>query len=175
MMELPQDLVDKLAIRELLERYMRYNDDRAADRIADLFDEHAIFQVVGQLVVGREAIRAFFRGDAESDPAHWTEPGQLLKQPASLHLCSNPVIDIDGDTATSELDFHVVRRNEQGRAVSQLVGRYRDRLRRLDDGRWVITARVGVSCARPGDEGTSVEWDRMLAAMPDNERARYLT
>ena len=173
--DITQELVDKLAIREVLERYMRYNDDRAADRIAELFDDDAVFQVAGRIAVGRDAIRGFFRGEADHDPAPWTEPGGLLVQPASLHLCANPVIDIDGDTATSELDFHVVRRNDEGRTTSSLIGRYRDRWRRRDDGRWVITARVAVSCARPGDEGTSVEWERMLAAMPDDERARFLT
>lgn len=169
------DLLDKLAIREVLERYMRYNDDRAADRIVELFDEDAVFQVMGRLVVGREAIHAMFRGDADADPKPWTEQGELLKQPGSLHLCANPVIDIDGDTATSELDFHVVSRNDEGRARTSLIGRYRDRLRRLDDGRWVITHRVGVSVARPGEAGTSPEWDRALAPLSEEERSRFLT
>ena len=167
-------LLDKLAIREVLERYMRFNDDRAADRIAELFDENAIFQVVGRLVVGREAIRAFFGGGAEQ-PKSWTEPGELLKQPPSVHLSANPVIDVDGDTATSELDFLVVGRGDDGRARSTLVGRYRDRLRRLDDGRWVITSRVGVSVARPGDARADNEWQQVLARLPEDERARFLT
>jgi ketosteroid isomerase-like protein len=169
-----QTLLDKLAIREVLERYMRYNDDRAADLIAELFDEDAIFQVVGQLVKGREAIRVFFGGDGEQ-PKPWTEPGELLKQPASVHLSSNPVIDVDGDTATSELDFFVVSRGDDGRARSSLVGRYRDHLRRLDDGRWVITTRVGVSVARPGNAGTDTEWQQILAGLPPTERAAFLT
>src|SRR5215213_3714231 len=88
-------LLDKLAIREVLERYMRFNDDRAADRIAELFDENAVVQVVGQLVVGRDAIREFF-GGADEQPKPWTEPGELLKQPPSVHLSANPVIDVDG-------------------------------------------------------------------------------
>jgi ketosteroid isomerase-like protein len=170
-----QELLDKLAIREVLERYMRYNDDRAAARIAELFDDDAVFQVMGNLIEGRAAIHAMFRGDAESEPEHWTEPGELLKQPGSLHLCANPIIDIDGDTATSELDFHVVARDENGRARTSLIGRYRDRLRRCDDGNWRITHRVGVSVARPGEAGTSAEWDRALAALPEEERSRFLT
>jgi hypothetical protein len=68
-----------------------------------------------------------------------------------------------------------VRRNGDGRAVTTLIGRYRDRLRRLDDGRWVITARVGVSCARPGDEGTDIEWQRVIEGLPEDERGRFLT
>ena len=164
---------DKLEIRELLERYMRYNDDGSFDRIAELFADDAVFQVVGNVVVGREAIREFFARGAAAEPARWTDEGQLLKQPRSLHLCSNPVIDIEGDTATSELDFHVVRRNEEGRAVTQLVGRYRDRLRRGDDGRWVITNRTAVSVARPGEEGTDAEWQRVFERMPEDTRATF--
>jgi len=170
----PQAVLDKLAIREVLERYMRHNDDRAADRIAELFDEDAVFQVMGRLVVGREAIREFFGGGGPQ-PRPWTEPGELLKQPPSVHLSGNPVIDVDGDTATSELDFLVVNRGDDGRARSRLVGRYRDRLRRLDDGRWVITSRVGVSVAGPGDAGTDAEWRQLLAGLPEEERTRYLT
>lgn len=169
-----QTLLDKLAIREVLERYMRFNDDRAADRIAELFDEHAIFQVVGRLVVGREAIRSFF-GGGDAQPKPWTDPGELLKQPPSVHLSANPVIDVDGDTATSELDFLVVSRGDDGRARSTLVGRYRDRLRRLDDGRWVITSRVGVSVGRPGESGTDSEWQRLLARLPEDQRSAFLT
>jgi len=167
-------LLDKLAIREVLERYMRFNDDRAADRIAELFDENAVFQVVGQLVVGRDAIRDFF-GGADEQPKPWTEPGELLKQPPSVHISANPVIDVDGDTATSELDFLVVGRGEDGRARTKLVGRYRDRLRRCDDGRWLITSRVGVSVARPGDARTDNEWQQVFTRLTEEERARFLT
>jgi ketosteroid isomerase-like protein len=170
---LSQEWFDKLAIRELLERYMRYNDDRAADRIAELFDEDAVLQVVGNVVQGREAIREFFSPEGVPDPPRWTDEGELLKQPGSLHLCANPVIDLEGDTATSELDFHVVRRSEDGRAVTMLVGRYRDRLRRRGDGRWVITNRTAVSVARPGEEGTDAEWQRAIQRMPDRIRERF--
>ena len=75
--------------------------------------------------------------------------------------------------ATSELDFHVIRRNEEGRAVTMLVGRYRDRLRRQSDGRWVITNRTAVSVARPGEEGTDAEWQRAIQRMPDRIRERF--
>lgn len=171
---MPPDLrswLDKLAIREVLERYMRFNDDLAADRIAELFHEDARFQVMGRVRSGRDAIRAMFERDRANRPA-WTEPGELFKQPASVHLSSNPVIDVRGDAATAETDFLVVGRDEDGRARPMLVGRYRDELRRLDDGRWVIYTRTGVSVARPGDEGTDAEWARALSRMPEDERAQ---
>jgi hypothetical protein len=140
----PQGWIDKLEIRELLERYMRYNDDRAADQLLELLDEDIRFQVVGNVYAGREEVRQLF-STADSDPPSWTEPGELLKQPGSVHISSNPIIEVDGDDATAETDFLVINRDESGRAFSSLVGRYRDRLRRRDDGRWVITTRTGVS------------------------------
>ncbi|MGE0796191.1 MAG: nuclear transport factor 2 family protein [Acidimicrobiia bacterium] len=162
--------LDKLEIRDVLERYMRYNDDLAADRIAELFDEDARFQIMGQVHVGREAIRSFFARTGANAPP-WHEPGELFRQPGSVHISSNPVIDVDGDTATAESDFCVVRRDGDGRARPVLVGRYRDRLHKLDDGRWVIDTRTGVSAARPGEEGTDSEWQRALAGMSEDDRA----
>jgi ketosteroid isomerase-like protein len=167
-----QKWIDKLEIRELLERYMRYNDDRAADQLVELLDEDIRFQVVGRVYAGREEVRQLF-STADADPPHWTEPGELLKQPGSVHVSSNPIIEVDGDTATAETDFLVVNRDRSGRAHSSLVGRYRDRLRRREDGRWVITTRTGVSVARPGQERTDDEWQRVLAAMPQDERAKF--
>jgi hypothetical protein len=166
--------LDKVAIRELLERYMRYNDDLAADRLAELFDHDARFQVMGRVHVGREAIRALFNRNGANRPP-WTSPGELFNQPGSVHISSNPIIDVDGDTASAESDFLVIRRDPDGRARSVLVGRYRDRLRRLEDGRWVIQTRTGVSVARPGEEHTDSEWARALERIPDTERAQLRT
>jgi hypothetical protein len=83
------------------------------------------------------------------------------------------VIDVDGDSATSELDFQVVRRDAEGQAVTALIGRYRDRLRRRADGRWVITNRTAVSVARPGEERSDAEWQRVFAHMPEETRKRF--
>ena len=82
---------------------------------------------------------------------------------ASAHLSANPVIDVDGGTATAETDFAVLQRDDDGRARVALVGRYRDRLRKDDDGQWVFVQRTGVSLARPGEAGTDSEWQRALA------------
>jgi ketosteroid isomerase-like protein len=167
-----QNWIDRLEIRDVLERYMRSNDDGDADALAELFTADATFQIFGTVYSGREAIRAVFAGAFVSPPRPWTVEGNLFVQPRSLHIGTNPVIDVDGDRATAEIDFQVVGRDVDGRGVFHLLGRYRDRLRRDDDGRWRIECRTAVSVARPGEEGTDPEWQQMIARMPDEMKTR---
>jgi uncharacterized protein (TIGR02246 family) len=166
-----QPWIDKLEIRELIERALRYIDDYDGDALAALFAEEGVMQLAGMVFAGRDAIRSMFPQPA-SQP--WTEPGQLLKQPAAAHWSSNPVITIDDDTATAETDMIVIERDENGKAVITLAARYRDRLRRID-GRWLIVNRTGVSIARRGEEGTDAEWKRALGRMTPEMRAQFRT
>jgi SnoaL-like domain len=164
--------IDKLDVRDVLERYMRHNDDRAADKLVALLDEDVRFQVLGRVHVGRDAVRELISSEP-ADPPHWTEPGERLRQPGSTHVASNPVIEIDGDSATAETDFVVLRRDENGRAKVSLLGRYRDRLRRRDDGQWVITTRTAVSVARPGQEGSDAEWQQAIHTLSEQKHADF--
>jgi uncharacterized protein (TIGR02246 family) len=164
-----QQWVDKLEIRELIERSMRYLDDEAGDRIAELFAEDGVLQVAGSVFAGRDSIRQMF---GHAGPPHWSEPDQLLRQPPAAHWSSNPVINVDGENATAETDMMVVKRDEEGRARISLLARYRDRLRRGDTG-WVIVNRTGVSIARAGEEGTDAEWARAFERMPAQTRAQF--
>ena len=143
--------LDRLEIRDVIERYMRYNDDGDAERLLSLFHEDAVFQTAGQTHRGRDAIAALLSGAfSDASPGRWTDEGNLFAQPRSLHIGSNPVIDLDGDRATAETDFQVVVRNAEGRAALSVIGRFRDRMRRADDGAWLIECRTIVSVARQG-------------------------
>jgi uncharacterized protein (TIGR02246 family) len=166
-----QEWIDKLEIRELIERGMRYLDDCDGDRLAELFAEDGVMQLAGTVIAGREAIRSMFPNPTTRP---WTERGELLKQPAAAHWSSNPVITIDDDVATAETDMIVVERDENGKAVITLAARYRDRLRRIDD-RWQIVNRTGVSIARRGEEDTDAEWARALGRMTPELRAQFRT
>jgi uncharacterized protein (TIGR02246 family) len=163
--------VDKLEIREVIERSVRYIDDQDAASFAQLFEEDGVLQLAGTVFAGREALRSMFGGGAPV--AKWTEPGELLKQPDVMHLTTNPVIDVEGDSATAETDMITLRRDQEGKAKIALLARYRDRLRRTDDGNWLISSRTGVSLAVPGEEGTDAEWTRALAKMPNELRAKF--
>ena len=60
----------------------------------------------------------------------------------SYHVISSPRVDLDGDTATSEVMWTVVHRGPDGQAVLSMIGRHRDRLVR-EDGRWCFRERRG--------------------------------
>jgi ketosteroid isomerase-like protein len=163
--------VDKLEIREVIERSVRCVDDGDAEGLAGLFEEDGVLQLAGTVFAGREALRTMFGGG--TGRPRWSDPGRLLRQPGSMHLTGNPVIDVDGDTATAETDMVTLVRGEDSRARITLLARYRDRLRRAVDGRWLISSRTGVSLGVPGEVGTDAEWARALARMPEELRARF--
>jgi uncharacterized protein (TIGR02246 family) len=165
--------VDKLEIREMIERSVRCIDDQDGDAFAALFEVDGVLQLAGTVFAGRDALRGMFQGARRAVP--WTEPGHLLEQPGGTHLTGNPVIDIDGDTATAtaETDMVTLKRGEDGRATITLLARYRDRLRRTDDGRWLFSSRTGVSVAAPGEVGTDAEWARALERMPAELRSQF--
>lgn len=60
----------------------------------------------------------------------------------SYHVISSPVIELDGDTATAEVMWTVVDRDDHGKPRLGGIGRHRDALVR-EDGRWRIKKRRG--------------------------------
>jgi len=145
-----QQLEDELEIRRLLERYMRFDDDWNLSRMVSVFERDAMYRVMGKEIVGTDAIRTFLAGNGMSDDLpNWRQPGMLMSPPWTTHILSNPIIEFeDDDTALVESDFTVVERDEAGHAVIPLAGRYRDKIVRQADGRWLIRERTGVSMRR---------------------------
>ena len=62
----------------------------------------------------------------------------------TYHLVMNPVIDVDGDTATAKSNWAFVTRSETDAPVFAMLGTYYDELRRTADG-WKFSRRVAYS------------------------------
>ena len=61
---------------------------------------------------------------------------------SSYHVITSPRVQIDGDTATSEVMWTVVQRGPDGAPVVPMIGRHRDELVR-EEGRWRFRLRRG--------------------------------
>ncbi len=61
----------------------------------------------------------------------------------TFHVISSPVVQLDGDRATSEVMWTMIQRGDDGRPEVAMLGRHRDELVR-EDGRWRIRIRRGL-------------------------------
>jgi uncharacterized protein (TIGR02246 family) len=133
-----QALLDKVAIADLLTRYYEGLGGGDAAAFNDYYTEDATFDVNGIVAEGKEEIEAIYAGLDDGGEAPATE--------GTFHMIiSNPVIDVDGDTATAKVLWTGIMNAdlrspptfvEQGREYDRLVKR---------DGRWLIEKRVVVA------------------------------
>ncbi len=133
-----QELLDRLALRRLVEAYAHGADRRDAQGMAALFTED-----------GRLAIYEGQPGTAEPTTERRGRPDiasamkGLNRYEVTTHLLGQQSVDIDGDRATGEtycLAHHVSTRDgtRENRVMSI---RYLDHYVR-SDGRWLIDERV---------------------------------
>jgi ketosteroid isomerase-like protein len=124
-----QALEDERAILRVLHTYghaIDYGDEPA---FVDLWDENALlFWPSPGEIRGRATIRAAFR-------AHTHAPEVFHK-----HLLIEPLIFVDGDAARSDSMFARLDPMEKIPSI-RAFGRYRDRFRRCEDGKWRFTER----------------------------------
>jgi uncharacterized protein (TIGR02246 family) len=111
------------AVRRTLAQYCQALDDGRFDDWADLFTDDVVFTVMGHRLEGPDAVRAFVEPTQQADAR-------------GRHMLSEPVIDLDGDTARVTTDYAFIAPNH--RVTS--AGRYHDELRREPD-RWRIAVR----------------------------------
>ena len=132
-------LADRIAIEDMVTRYYgNFGRSDAAEDFGAFYTEDAVFDVNGIVSTGREAIEAFYTdtGDDEEAPA---------AQGTFHMMISNPVIDVNGDTATAQFMWTGVMNTgiqerpllfEQGREYDELV---------KQDGEWRIKKRVVIA------------------------------
>lgn len=133
-------------------------DDLAArvQRLEDLLEIHQLFVDYGL---------ALDAGDFDAYAALFAADGEVLLGPmgrakgrdeikalmtktlsgsagSSFHIISSPQVQLDGDTATSQVMWSVVTHDDNGQARLTMLGRHRDNLVR-ENGDWKIARRRG--------------------------------
>jgi uncharacterized protein (TIGR02246 family) len=121
-----QALIDRAALHDLISRYAHAIDGRDLEMLLDCFDEDAVAEYDGGVVLeGRAAIQAFMRRAFRD--------GIGMETP-STHMMTNTLIDLDGDAAALRTSAIAVLTNRPERVVVRGL-RYTDRCVRWKD-RW---------------------------------------
>ncbi len=135
-------LIDRAAIHDVLLRYARGVDRRDFDLVASCFMRDAAYE--GALAHGRieDALAAL--------------PARMARYASTMHFMGNQLIELAGDTATSEtytVAYHRLRAGN-GQADRTLGLRYLDDFIR-DGAQWRICKRV-----------VKVDWERTDPVLP---------
>ena len=127
-----ETLLDRIQIEDMLIRYYVDISSGSGHNLSQNFTEDAVFDVNGMISKGREAIAKMY-GGLDEENAH---VGNRLHM-----LLNNPIISVDGDTATVWAIWSGVLNEDiskppvmvdQGREYSELVKR---------EGRWYFKKR----------------------------------
>ncbi|MEM7342293.1 MAG: nuclear transport factor 2 family protein [Actinomycetota bacterium] len=143
--EAMQRLIDERACARLVIRYTHLVDFGDAPSIADLFTADGVWRTDEFAMEGQHAIRAGF------------ERRQGVTRRQSRHVCTNVIIDVNGDEATG-LCYLVNYRHDSTTGVAEkpapadvpkFVGEYHDRFVRTAAG-WRIADRYcDIAFVRP--------------------------
>ena len=120
---------DKNAIRELLATYCFHLDDAKFDEMAALFTEDGTWDTA----FGKGTTRAGIAAQARSIPV---ADGP---RPRRVHLTTNIVIELNGDSATVQSNWVVIQNTNSGPSIGS-GGAYRDQVVK-QDGRWFFKYR----------------------------------
>lgn len=134
-----QALVDRIAIEDMVVEYYSHLGGDDAGAFEDYFTEDAVFDVNGILANGRGEIEAIYEGLGEDDTSAGNTEGVFRM------VLSNPVIEVDGDSATASFIWTGISNPSIGEPpVFIEQGREFDRLRKVD-GEWKFTHRVVIA------------------------------
>jgi 3-phenylpropionate/cinnamic acid dioxygenase small subunit len=124
---------DRLAITELLYRYAELIDAGEFDGVGQLLSRATFGGTGPQGVSGAAAIAKLFAATTRRYPEHGNSP-------RTRHLVLNPIVDVEGRTATARSTFCVIQNTESVPIQPIVAGRYFDTFSCDDDG-WYFTGR----------------------------------
>jgi hypothetical protein len=119
-------VTDEDAIRNTIARFCQFLDSRRFEDWAGTFTEDGIF---GKLTSRAAILQMISTAELATQP-------ELHRQ----HAVTNSVIDVNGGTADATSDLTMYDRVGTG-PITVRIGRYRDRLARQPDGKWLFTER----------------------------------
>ena len=130
-------IVDRLALRDLSDRYARAVDRRDVEAIVELFTDDAALSVYEPATA--EAPSRVRRGRAEIAEI----PRLIARYPKTFHFVGNALYEIDDDLATGEVYCvaHHLIDDPEGATDHVMLIRYIDTYLRCDDRRWRISDR----------------------------------
>jgi len=124
-------LEDLEEIRQLFVDYGRHLDAGDVESYADLFADE------GEVLLG-----PIGRAKGRAAIVELMTRVKARAQTASFHLVTNPIVKLDGDRATSEVLWTVIKPDGAGKLEVAMFGRHYDELVR-ERGRWKILKRRG--------------------------------
>ena len=129
-------LEEKDAIREVLARYCFYLDGGQFEQMAELFTEDGTWHTAFGVAKGRAAIADLARKLRAGDP------------PRGVHLVTNIVIELNGDTARVSSNWMVAENSSAGPRVGS-AGGYADQMVKQES-RWLFQYREIDRFVAPG-------------------------
>ena len=133
-----QELADRAAIHEVMQKYVWSVDSLDADGYVSVFTEDAEIDSNGTVMKGHEAIRKVVTGMQASQAKNRAEG----KPPGALHhVISNEKITFQGPTqAIYQSYWQTMRKGAENRYVTGGFGTSEDHLVKRD-GKWLIESR----------------------------------
>lgn len=139
-----QRAIDRIAIEDMVVEYYAHLGGEDAGAFDDYFTQDAVFDVNGIVANGRAEIEALYAGMREEgedgETATQSDDGGTFRM-----LLSNPVIEVDGDTARASFIWTGIRNADIGEPpVFVEQGREFDRLEKVN-GEWKFAHRVVIA------------------------------
>jgi len=125
------------AICNLLYRYAELIDDGDFEGVASLFANARIVTSAG-VIEGYDGVLAMYTNSTRRH-ANQLAP-QAKGRPLTQHVISNPIVEVDGITATARSRFTVLQQTPDLPLQVIIAGRYRDRFDCVY-GQWRFTER----------------------------------
>lgn len=134
-----REILDRVAIEDMVVEYYSHLGAGDAGAFDDYFTEDAVFDVNGNVATGRAEIEAMYAAIGENPTSASNEGG-------TFHMIlSNPVIEVDGDSATASFIWTGIRNPAIGEPpVFSEQGREYDRLVKVE-GTWKFAHRVVIA------------------------------